>query len=171
MTAASAQMAVHRGPLRTTLRTPGVSLSGIRNSAGSAGDTVASSGRSVAKRAESFTKAALDTAWDKYAIIHHDEQVLANTMRASHPVVDEQNKTLLHVTVENNIQVEKVQEAMPRLLQFLRNELQNDNITINVQANTGEAAPYTWNDRRVLSDILEHRPLIKALVDELSLKL
>ena len=90
-------------------------------------------------------------------------------MRASRPQKVEGDNYV--IAVENPNQQDIMAHAMPDILSYLHNSLLNDNITISICINEGEAAPHTWNEREVLAHVIETTPYLKTVIDNLKLTL
>ena len=122
-------------------------------------------------RASQFGQVDLERVWDGFAAARPTMHILVNTMRASRPVAIEGKSMAYRVTVENEMQRDVLSHAMTDLLTSLRNNLDNDMITLEIEINRGETARHTWNDREVLTRMLEESPAIKRLMDDLKLTL
>ena len=125
---------------------------------------------SATRRDNRYTADDLERAWDAYASARPTMHILVNTMRASRPTATEKPH-LYTVKVENEMQRDVLHHAMPEMLGMLRDALQNDNIALEITINQGETARHTWNDREVYAKMLEERPGIKRLAEELKLTL
>ena len=147
------------------LKTPRLSLKGGMKNA----ETAAQSTAQRQDRNNTFSDAALDTAWETYISSHPTAHILINTMRASRPRRIEGNRFV--ITVENPGQVELMNNAMPDIKAYLANQLSNDHISIEITINQGEAAPHVWNAREVLAHMLQQSPNIKEFVERFSLTL
>lgn len=121
------------------------------------------------KRNTQYSPEALDSAWETYIHAHPTAHILANTMRAARPQKIKGDDYA--ITVENPNQQELMTQAMPDILSYLHNTLSNDFISISICINEGEAAPHTWNEREVLSHIIETSPYFKTIVEDLKLTL
>ena len=124
----------------------------------------------ASKRESAYTIDDLNRAWDAYASARPTMHILVNTMRASRPTVTDKQH-LYSVKVENEMQRDVLHHAMPEMLGMLRDTLQNDSIALEITINQGETARHTWNDREVYAKMLEERPGIKRLAEELKLTL
>lgn len=130
-------------------------------------DIIDSNPQNTQQRHENYTSAQFDAAWDAAMAAFPGHHILVNTMRSCRPAHTQDHRYVM--TVENTTQVQTVTEALPRILALLRDNLHNDSIIISVKANEGDASPDTWNDRQVLSDMLEHNPHMNHFVTELKL--
>lgn len=90
-------------------------------------------------------------------------------MRASVPGHVEGDK--FRITVENEMQRNTIEQASPQLLRFVRDSIGNDNFTLEIEMNEGESSPHTWNEREVLSHMIENIPALKGFIDDLGLTL
>ncbi len=90
-------------------------------------------------------------------------------MRTARPQRIEGNR--FSITVENPGQLDLMTQAIPEILRYIHDSLLNDRITIEIFVNSGESAPYTWNEREVLAHIAETTPVFKKFVEEFKLTL
>lgn len=95
------------------------------------------------------------------------ERILVNTMRASFPQCKDGTSYIM--MVENEKQAELMMQSMPELLAFVRDAVRNDNFTLEVEINQGEASPHTWNDREVMNHMLETIPALSEFVENFKL--
>lgn len=122
------------------------------------------------RNSEAFTREQINQAWQAFMDANPTRHILVNTMRASFPAPVEDGKSHRYkIMVENDKQHQEMQEAMPSLLQYLRDTLRNDYVEIEIEINQGEASPHTWNEREVLSHMLENNPSLKGLIDDFQL--
>ena len=121
----------------------------------------------ASKREASYTATQLNAAWQEYINAHPSSHILINTMRASFPahVADHTYR----VMVENEKQHEEMLSAMPSILSTLHDATSNDLINITVEINKGEASPHTWNERQVLSHMVENNPELRDFIDDMQL--
>ena len=149
------------------LRTPKASLKGgIETDKSSVS---ASAGTTMAHRNEKYNDERVLKAWNDFIMAHPTEHVLINTMRAGQPVRG--TGDTFEVVVENPGQVDTMQQAMPAILQALRNATSNDNISISLRINEGDSPAYTWNEREVLNHMIETMPKLRKFIEEFKLTL
>lgn len=120
-------------------------------------------------RARNFTKEDFVKAWEAFANLHSKEHILINTMRAAIPVKREDGSYIM--TVENEMQLETVRNAMPELLPYLRNALENDSITVSIEINEGQSSPAVWSEREVLEHMKQSIPDLNNFISTFKLKL
>lgn len=150
------------------IRAPKISLkAGIEPESQTTATTT--SGREPQHREAPYTTDALDAVWETYINGHPTAHILVNTMRTARPQRIEGNR--FSITVENPGQLDLMEHAMPDILRYIHDSLSNDQITIAVAVNDGEAAPYTWNERDVLAHIAETTPMLKTFIEDFKLTL
>lgn len=149
--------------------TPHFSISNHTAKAPAEASLTATPAASSLKRDSSFTIENLHAAWKEFIKANPSRHILNNTMRASFPTLVEGNTFIM--LVENEKQHQEMNEAMPSILKYLRDILNNDFVDIRVDINQGEASPHTWNERQVLSHIMEQRPILKDFIDTFGLTL
>lgn len=163
---ASAAPAPARGArLRTTLNTPGLSLTRRRDE-----DATQPERAGTQRRKTPFGDEAFEAAWQRYINENTTNHLVINTMRA-HQAVRFAGTDSFEMVVDSAPQVELMLEAMPHLLEHLRNALANDMITLKVRAAEGVASPMTWNEREVLADITARHPSLREFITALKLTL
>ncbi len=146
---------------RRTMGAPRISLS-IRGNKPKAEAPSPAENASAAIRQEPYSPKDLQGAWIRYTQEHPTERILVNSMLAVKLQQISADQYL--VPVDDNIQVETFNEAMPSLRQFLRDTLRNDNITLDVRIMQGESSPITWTQAEVLQHMMEQRPAVRDLL-------
>lgn len=121
------------------------------------------------KRTSPFSNEAVTTAWTTYIATHSTAHILVNTMRASMP--QRLGPTSLLVTVENDIQLGHIHRAMPELMAYLHNALNNDEVTIELAINQGAPSRRTLNDFELMKTMCDENPQLKKLIQDFNLKL
>lgn len=143
----------------------------INNAGGAVESAVPEQGSGVVHelRENPYTREQLNKAWQAYMSAHPTEHILVNTMRASFPSQIEGDS--YKIMVENEMQRNVFDHAAPELLKFVRDAIKNDRFAISVEINQGEASPHTWNEREVLSHMIENIPELRGFIDDLGLTL
>lgn len=116
-----------------------------------------------------YTTDALDTVWETYINGHPTAHILVNTMRTARPQRIENDR--FSITVENPGQFDLMMQNIPDILRYIHDALDNDLITISVNVNEGESAPYTWSERDVLAHMVETTPILKKFIEDFKLTL
>lgn len=159
---------------RTVIKAPAISISG-RNTARPAtgmADTAggAATPAAATRRDSAFTDEQMQRAWDSYIESHPREHVIINAMRTARPVAGTDAVTYT-ATVLSPIQRDMLAEALPQLLEHLRDSLSNDSVTINIAVADGPAPRYTLNDRELLATIVKEHPFISNFIETFKLNL
>ena len=110
---------------------------------------------------QEFTSDALHTAWEKYAndLKLKGKSNLGIALLSKRPVLLE--KTIIEFTINNRALEEAINEDKMNFLGFLRKELNNYNIQLNLQLSVNEEKTnlYTATDR--YNRLVEKNPMIK----------
>lgn len=132
-----------------------------------AGSAIPNADTGGVKSLRQFTVEELNAAWHAFATAHPTEHIVVNTMRASGiSIKDPANPAALTMTVENAAQQSYMHDIFPKLIPFLRAELGNDDITIDVAINEGQSAFHTWNDRELVARLREENPVFARFIDD-----
>lgn len=118
---------------------------------------------------QSFTNEQLLDAWQAYIDQHPHEHLVINTMRTSKP--NRLTDTQLEITVQNIGQVNFINNALPHILDFLRNKLANDAITIDIKLDESMPAPKILTERELIEDIKTRRPEFNDFLEDFKLTL
>jgi len=132
--------------------------------------TVITAPASQVRRTTAYTPEALDAAWETYIARHPEAKLLIHTMRNCRPAKSNTPDRYI-VTVESQPQMETMHNAMPDILQYIRAQLANDMITMDLDINEGEGSPQTWSEREVFARMIEDRPAMRRLTQMLKLSL
>lgn len=152
----------------TVLRAPGISIrmgaAGLKKN-DDAHRAPAATAAAAPARSEKFTSEQLSAAWDAYIHAHPKDHILINTMRSGFPVPKPEADTHFTVTVENDIQREAMETAMPGLLAHLRDTLGNDSLVLDVVINRGAPPRHTLSDAELLRTMIERNPTLQKYID------
>lgn len=143
------------------MATPHISLS-IRGAKPQENGKAAPEQHADAPRQKEYSEEDLQKAWEGYCQEHPTEKILINTMMAVKPQKIGTDQYL--VPVDDNIQVDTFNEAMPSLMQYLRDKLENDSVSLEVKVVQGESSPITWTQAEVLQHMIEERPALLDLI-------
>ena len=145
------------------------SISGRNQAAATADSATSAATAPRTVRSEIYTDEDLRHAWQDFMNARPTERILVNTMRASFP--DRIDGHSYRIKVENEKQEELMNQHMPELIGELRNALSNDNITLKIEINQGEASPHTWNDREVVAYVQQTVPALNDFIETFKLTL
>lgn len=133
---------------------------------GQSGDTAqATAGASV--RTSPFTPEQLATAWQLYIDKHPGEMILLSAMRNSFP--QKINDTTYLVEVDNKSQIETIGSNMTKLMQFLRNEVNNDMLALDVKIVERGVSHAAMTEREVVESMRARNPQIDKLINDFQL--
>ena len=124
---------------------------------------------SVQRRLSPFTPEQMLAAWNSYIKEHPSEKVIVNTMRTALPArVDD---TLYEIYVENVGQVEFIKVRQTEIVEYLRRQLGNDMVAIDVKVKESGPAPKFWSPREIVEDMVQRNPEVRNMIQELGLSL
>ena len=73
-------------------------------------------------------------AWEEFIARNPSLHILVNTMRSAHP--EKEGEFAYRIIVDHPAQLQAFELSMPKLLEYLRDALQNDLLTIKVEVNS-----------------------------------
>lgn len=120
-------------------------------------------------RATAFTDADVTRAWDSYIESHQSLHLLANAMRMSRPERKGDSDSIFTVT-HSAVQIGFIREYLQDITASVRNTLNNDSITFEMNE-VEEDSPLAWNDRELISHIIQDTPAVAEFTKEFQLKL
>lgn len=154
--------------LRTTLRTPGVSLRhGRKDEPAKAAPSAVNA--EASPRDNSYTASDIVKAWEAYINAHGTMHLLVNAMRMAVPTIIEGKPHSFNVS-QNSVQIGFINEYLPDITRSVRNAVGNDAVTF-VLTEVNEDSPLAWNDRELMAHIIEDTPSLAAFAKALQLKL
>ena len=121
------------------------------------------------RQTENFTQQQLHDAWQKYIDSHPHEHIVVTAMRNAFP--QRQDDTTYIIKVDNRAQVQVVEGVMPRLITFLRDEVKNDMLAINVKEEQGALRGHVMSEREIVEDLKKRNPNFTRLLKDFNLTL
>lgn len=116
-----------------------------------------------------FTEKQLTDAWEHFIATHPNEKVIVNTMRKSTPKrVDD---TLYEISVESQGQVEFFNTHRSEIVSFLRKEVGNDMLAIDVKVRQGGDEHKLLSPREVIEDMTRQNPAVTGFINAFRLGL
>ncbi len=116
-----------------------------------------------------FTAEQLVDAWKRYMEQNPGEIILLSAMRHSMP--QKVNETTYLIEVENTAQVEAINSNMTKLLQFLRNEVGNDMVALEIKISPKGVSAMAKTDREIVADMRQRNPEFNKMIDDFKLQL
>lgn len=120
-------------------------------------------------RNSAFTPEQFQKAWDDYASAHPEQRILVAAMRASFPV--RVSDTGYKVAVNHPAQKQAFETSLNELLDFLKQQLNNDFVTLNVEISEEKQEEKQMNPKEFLKLTIDENPelakFLKAIDAEL----
>lgn len=121
------------------------------------------------RQSNAFTEKQLNDAWELFITTHPNEKVIINTMRVATPKKVED--TLYEIYVESQGQVEFFNTHRGEIVSFLRKEVGNDMLAIDVKVRQGGDDPQIWSPREVIEDMTRRNPAVTTFINTFHLGL
>lgn len=118
---------------------------------------------------QSFSEAQLHKAWEEYIDAHPDQRILTAAMRGALP--QKVSDTSYSVTVDHPAQLQAFEAALPQLLDFLKRELSNDFVSLNILMNESEAKNDNLNPKEFLKKTIEDNPVLAKFLKDIDAEL
>lgn len=116
-----------------------------------------------------FSEQQLTAKWEEYANQLQEEVLLKNTMQISKPkLVDE---TTFSITVSTEMNKSYLEDSSLDLMTYLRKELQNDYITMQIIISETPVLTKPVTPRDMFEKLVEENPSLQKLSDEFDLEL
>ena len=116
-----------------------------------------------------FTKEDFQKVWEEYINSHTEQRILVAAMRSSLP--DPISETEFKVTVDHPAQKQAFESSIPELLDFIKQKLNNDYISLKVEINSNGEEAKGLNPREFLAMTIRENPelanFLKAIDAEL----
>ena len=120
-------------------------------------------------RNASFTSEQLVTAWQHFIQQNPKEIILLSAMSNSVPTkIDEGT---YQIEVENNVQVEALSSNMNKLLQFLRDEVGNDMVSLDIKLSPKGVSTMAKTDREIVEDMRDRNPKFAQMIKDFKLSM
>ena len=116
-----------------------------------------------------FTSEQLVTAWQHFIQQNPKEIILLSAMSNSVPTkIDEGT---YQIEVENNVQVEALSSNMNKLLQFLRDEVGNDMVSLDIKLSPKGVSTMAKTDREIVEDMRDRNPKFAQMIKDFKLSM
>ena len=116
-----------------------------------------------------FTPEQFVQAWKQYIEQNPGEIILLSAMRNSLP--QRVNDTTYLIEVENTAQVEAINSSMTKLLGFLRQQVGNDMVALDIKVSPKGVSAMAKTDREIVADMRQRNPEFNKMVDDFKLTL
>ncbi len=145
----------------------GVSLASINNTqkkeTNNSGEQVQQNGTNL------FTEKELIAAWESYAAALKEEVLLKNTMSLYSPRM--LNDVVFEVEVNTELNKQYLTDNSLSILSYLREKLQNGDITMTIRIAEGNAIKKPLTSREIFDEMVQQNPALQKLSDEFGLEL
>lgn len=149
---------------RTTLRAPGLSLKQQVTVNDVAEKKVSSP---QVKRNTPFTDEQFAAAWKAIIGAHPKEHLLVNAMRMASPVRTSGNA--FSATVESEAIRDSIRQSYGVLIGELRDRLANDDVTLDITLNKGQATSASLTDSEVYNYMRQKHSYLNTIIDDFHL--
>ncbi|MDR0421641.1 MAG: DNA polymerase III subunit gamma/tau, partial [Proteiniphilum sp.] len=119
--------------------------------------------------ANPFSEKELVNAWTEYAANLNEEKLLKNTMTLYQPKM--LNDTLFEVEVNTELNKQYLTDHSIALLSFLREKLENGDITMTIRIAEGNAVKKPLTSHEIFNEMVQQNPSLQKLSDEFGLEL
>ncbi len=129
----------------------------------------ATANNSIERRKASFTDEAFTQAWNQYIVSVPDQQILVGAMRNARLSRVEAN--LFEALVDHPAQQQAFELAMPRLLEFLRDRLGNDYLTVRALVDPNKEIQKPLSPREFLEKAIDVNPTLGRFLKDLNIEI
>lgn len=117
-------------------------------------------------RREAVTDEGFLQAWRKYIGLNSDQHILCDAMAKARP--ERAAEFEYRVLVQHPAQLQAFELAMPKLMEFLRDELNNDFLTVRAEIDTSVSdAPVQLPPAEFLKKIVETNPIMGKFLKDI----
>ena len=131
--------------------------------------TVSANAGSLEQRSTPVTRERFEQAWGEFIARNPSLHILVNTMRGAHPEPSGENA--YRIVVDHPAQLQAFELSMPKLLEFLRDFLANDFLTLKVEVNTEPVGSKQLPPREFLKQIVTENPSMARFLSDLNAEL
>ena len=123
----------------------------------------------VEKRCRAFSDADFESAWRAVTRAFPSEPMLTSVLMAATP--QRADGDSFSVKVGTAIQADAVRKFMVPITKIVRDALQNDGVTLDVDVCEGDIPPAFWTEQQVLDHILENHPAVAQMISKYKMRL
>ncbi|MDE6269773.1 MAG: DNA polymerase III subunit gamma/tau [Muribaculaceae bacterium] len=120
-------------------------------------------------RTTPYTPAQVEHFWDAYRADHPKALVVCSTMETSRPRHIDADRWVM--SVASVPQRDLMANAMPDILQYMREKLKNDDFALDIHVEEGEPSPEIWSRTELLEHMVEASPEFLSFIREFKLTL
>ena len=149
----------------TTLRAPGLPLKQTASASTDAAEKHVD--RAAQKRTTPFTDEQFAAAWKAIMGLHPKEHLLVNAMRMASPV--RVSGSAFSATVESEAIRDSIAQSYGTLISELRDRLANDEVTLEITLNKGQATSASLTDSEVYNYMRQKHAYLNTLIEDFHL--
>lgn len=149
----------------TTLRAPGLSLKQTASASTDAAEKHVD--RAAQKRTTPFTDEQFAAAWKAIMGLHPKEHLLVNAMRMASPA--RVSGSAFSATVESEAIRDSIAQSYGTLISELRDRLANDEVTLEITLNKGQATSASLTDSEVYNYMRQKHAYLNTLIEDFHL--
>ena len=116
---------------------------------------------------ETFTLQQLLNAWKECTELYKEKNNIFITLKRREPILRDDNE--IEFIVDNAAQDEAIRSEKLEILEFLRNKLQNDHISLTVSVTQKTDAPLLYTGKEKFQRLAEKNPAVLSLAEKLNL--
>ena len=120
-------------------------------------------------RTSSYTPAAVENFWNCYITQNSAARIVCAAMSAAKPTHIEAHRWLM--TLSSGALFDVMNEAMPRVVEYMRDKLMNDHFTVELRVDEGEPSPEIWNRTELLRHMVDDSEQFRDFIKEFNLVL
>lgn len=109
------------------------------------------------------------TAWGEFIARNPSLHILVNTMRSAQPEPAGQNA--YRIVVDHPAQLQAFEMSMPKLIEYLRDSLANDLLTLKVEVNTNPVENKQLPPKEFLRQVVADNPAMARFLTALNAEL
>ena len=152
------------GPRPKAVRSQRVYINNVEAAKQQASQQATSTKPKQEVRQQPFTHQQLLEAWQQYINTHTHEQLIVNTMQMAKP--EPVNDTLYEIHVASQGQMEFFESNKANIMAFLRDQVGNDMLAIDVKLAEDNGEHRIWTPREVVEGLKQHNAgFVKFLKD------
>lgn len=132
-------------------------------------DSASSSKASVStlqQRTTPITQEGFMRAWGEFMANNPSLHILVNAMRSAQPEPSGENA--YRIVVDHPAQQQAFELSMPKLIEYLRDSLANDLLTLKVDINTTPAGTKQLPPKEFLKQVVENNPAIAKFLQDIN---
>lgn len=121
--------------------------------------------QTLTERTETFSDDQFRECWDRFIATHPSQVILISAMRESTP--ERISAESVRIKVAHPAAYQAFETTMPELLRYLRDNLRNDRLTINVEIDENVKIEKRLSPTDLLKEMLENNPSLGQFLSDI----